>query len=488
VGTAPKPIVFDVRHRAYAKDAFQHLAQELRIPHHLCDNGTIEPIFLPKAGFAMRIHADGQRWTFLTALPNGTLLAPPSGDAQELARGLSSQNRQLVNILELQAPAHLEKALAPRPVSDVGSKRVSLFLRNEDSSPTSYIYLPPSLTESHLVPRVDWDGLMAGHKRLFLMTADTKRVVATVNIPPGSHPVPTVSLAREVSASPFKRFKPLAAFLRGRSVTIPKPVEIEIHRTPKTPAYTQQRILLGKQMSVPAWYPLRTITVQPGIAPDGTRFLGLYPPGVSPLTNPPLRAFILEESRVHLKPINVDTVWPGLSDRANELRSLVKDVVNKNGETSREAWLAIHELAQAEPLLVSTLLLARKSTFSIHDERALGDIPGLEIFKSGLESNLLQGQARSVPHIVHLLAKAHGIQTAASIGALSRLNDLSYATPNDALRHLTRLATVAPDALEESIIRLRNSHVPAIQELVGTGPLHQLLQRLARLERERASE
>ena len=488
VRRAPNPILFDVRHRAYAKDAFQHLAHELRIPHHLCDNGTIEPIFVPKVGFAMKIHTDGQRWTFLVALANGTLLAPPSGDSQEQARGLSSPNRQLVNILELQAPAHIEKALASRPVSDVGSKRVSLFMRNDDSSPTNYIYLPPSITESHLAPRVDWESLMAGHKRLFLMSAGTRKVVATVDIPPGPHPVPTVSLGREVAASPFKRFKPLGAFLRGGSVTMPKPVEIEIHRARKTHGYTQQRILLGKQMSVPAWYPLRSITVQPGIAQDGTRFLGLYPPGVSPATNPPLRAFTLETSRVHLKPINVNTVWPGLSKRAEELRALVKDVVSSNAATSRDAWLAIHELARREPLLVSTLLLGKESTFSIHDERALTEIPGWEIVKSELESSLLREQARSVPHVAHLLAKAHGMPTAEKSRALSRLDDVSFERPKDALSHLTRLATVAPDALEESLRYLRNSHVPAVRDMIRTDSLHQLLPRLARLERARARE
>jgi hypothetical protein len=488
VEKAPDPIVFDIRHRAYAKDAFQHLAHELRIPHHLCESGRIEPIFLPTAGFVMRIHAGGQQWTFLTALPNGTLLASPSGDAQELARGLSSPNRQLVNILELQSPAHLEKALAKRPVSEVGSKRVSLFLRNDESSPKSYVYLPPSIADSHLVPRVDWEGLMAGRKRLFLMSADSKKIVATVDIPPGAAPVPKVSLAREVAASPFKRFKPLGAFLRGSSPTIPEPIEIEINRTPKTPGYTQQRILLGKQMSVPAWYPLRTITVQPGIAPDGTRFLGLYPPGVSPATNPPLRAFTLETSRVHLKPINVDTVWPGLAERAEELRTLVKDVASKNGGRSREAWLAIHELAQAEPLLVSTLLLAKESKFSICDESALAEIPGWEVFKSELQFSLLRQQARSVPHVAHVLAKAHGMPTAERIRALSRLEDVSYSKPKDALSHLTRLATVTPDALEESLSHLRTSHEPAVRDLVGTAPLHQLLQHLARLERSRPKD
>lgn len=488
VGNAPQPIVFDIRHRAYAKDAFQHLARELRIPHYLWDNGTIEPIFHPKSGFAMRIHADGQRWTFLTALANGTLLAPPSGDAQELARGLSSPNRQLVNILELQSPVHLEKAVAKRPVSEVGSKRVSLFLRNDESSPTNYVYLPPSLADSHLVPRVDWEGLMAGRKRLFLISADSKKIVATVDIPPGAAPVSKVSLAREVAASPFKRFKPLGAFLRGRSAEIPKPVEIEIHRSPKTAAYTQQRILLGKQMSVPAWYPLRTMTVQPGIAPDGTRFLGLYPPGVSPATNPPLRAFTLETSRVHLKPISVDTVWPGLAERAEELRTLVKDVASKNGGRSREAWLAIHELGRREPLLISTLLLAKESPFSICDESALAEIPGWEIFKSELECSLLREQARSVPHVARLLARAHGPQTAERSRALSRLDDISFAKPKDALSHLTRLATVTPDALEESLNHLRNSHDPAVLDLVGAGSLHKILQHLVHLEKLRAKE
>lgn len=436
----------------------------------------------------MRVHADGRRWTFLKALPNGTLLAPPSADAQELARGLSSPNRQLVNILELQAPVHLEKALERRPISDAGSKRVSLFLRGDDSSPTNYIHLPPSLTASHIVPRVDWEGLMTGQKRLFLTDADTKKVVATIDIPPGERPVPTVSLGQEVTESRFKRFKPLGAFLSGRSATIPKPLEIEIHRSPKPPAYTQRRILLGKQMTVPAWYPLRTITVHPGIAQDGTRFLGLYPPGVSPTTNPPLRAFTLERSRVHLKPIDIDVVWPGLAERAEKVRALVKDVASTNTATSREAWLATHELARVEQLLVSTLLLARESAFSIRDEDALGEIPGWEIFKSELEFSLLRQEARSVPHVAHLLASAHGLSIAERSRALSRLGDVSYAKPKDSLSKLTRLATIAPDALEESMRYLRSGHVAAVRDLVGTESLHHLLQRLARLERERARE
>jgi hypothetical protein len=475
-----------VRHRAFAKEAFQLLAHELRIPHHLFEHGKIEPIFLPRAGFAMRVHAEGKPLTFLTALSNGTLFAPASHDAQELARGLASPNRQLVNILELQAPAHLEKAVSPRPVSEAGSKRIALFLRNEESTPSSYVYLPPSIHETHLIPQVDWEALRKGERRISLFSADKKKLIATVTVPTGPHPVPSISFTKEVGESPFKRFKPLGAFLAGKNSVRPEAVEIELYRTRKTAGYTQQRILLGKQMSVPAWYPLSTIRVQPGIGPDGTRFLGLYPPGVSPTTNPPLRAFTLEKSRVHLKPIQVEAVWPGLKDRADQLRALIKNVATGNANISREAWLSLHEVAQAEPVLVSALLIGQESPFSIHDEKALQDIPGWEVLKGSIEGYLLHQQARSVPYVAHLVAQAHGITTADSIAAVSLLSDVSYGKAKDPLTQLTRLATVAPDALEESIKYLQKSHVAAVRNLVGTGNANQLLLRLARSQRDRA--
>ena len=486
LASTPKPIPFDIRHRAFAKEAFQLLAHELRIPHHLFEQGKIEPIFLPRAGFAMRVHAEGQRWTFLTALSNGTLLTAPSPHSQELARGLASQNRQLVNILELQAPAHLEKAITPRPVTEAGSKRIALFLRNEEATPSSYIYLPPSIQESHLVPQIDWEALCNGQKRILLFSADKKKLIATVTVPAGPNPLPSVSFAKEVGESPFKRFKPLGAFLAGKTSAVPAAVEIELYRTRKTAGYTQQRILLGKQMSVPAWYPLSTIAVQPGIGPDGTRFLGLYPPGVSPTTNPPLRAFTLEKSRVHLKPVHVEAVWPGLKERADQLRALIKNVATGNANVSREAWLSLHEVAQAEPLLVSALLIGQESPFSIHDEKALQEIPGWEILKGSIEGYLLHKQARSVPYVARLLAQADGGTTPESIASTSLLSDVSYAKAKDPLTQLTRLATVAPDALEESIKCLRTSHVAAVKNLAGTGTVNQLLQRLAISQRDRA--
>ena len=489
--STPHPIAFDVRNRAYAKDAFQWLAQELRIPHYLFEHGKIEPIALPKAGFGMRIHSNGDRWTFLMALANGTMLEAPSEDSQEIARGLSSPNRQLLNILELQAPAHLEKALAPRPVIDAGSKRVSLFVRNDDASPTSYIYLPPSITESHLVPRIDWHALGNGTKRIVLLSADSKKQIATVTIPSGDNPTPALSLGREVVASPFTRFKPLARFLRADTSVIPQSVEIEVHRSTKTPAHTQQRILLGKQMSVPAWYPLRTITVHPSVAPNGTRFLALYPPGVSPKTNPPLRAFILEEARTHLKPIEVAAVWPGLKKRAEEINSLVRDVVRSNSETSRDAWLAINEIRKTEPLVTSTLLISNESPFSLYDEESLGrlkELAGWIAFRSGLETALLEDQARSTPYVAHLLAHAHGVRNVTTIASLAQLKDVSFSVPRDPLSRLIRLATVAPTTFEDSIRRLRDSHTQTIRELAGTGSVRQLLYELERLKRSRPTQ
>lgn len=481
----PEPIEFDIRGRAYAKEAFRPLAHELRIPFHMFERGTIEPLYIPRVGFAIRVRVDGKPWTFLTALANGSMLAETSDNPQELARGLASQNRQLVNILERQAPVHLEKAFKSRPVTNAGSKRVSLFLRGEESSPTNYVYLPPSITETHLVPRVDWEALAQGEKRIFLVSAKSKKHIGTVTIPSGPNPIPAVSWGKEVTASPFKRFKPLGAFLRGASDALPQPVDIEIHRSRKTPGYTQQRVLLGKQMSVPAWYPLRTISVHPGIAPDGARFLGLYPPGVSPATNPPLHAFILEEKRVHLKPIQVASVWPGLQKRSEELRALLKTVASSNSMASRDAWLSIHHLAEAEPLVVSTLLLGKESEFSIHNDKSLERIPGWQSFTSILEAKLLEGQAGSVPFVASILAQAWSTQGQERRWAESGLSDVSFAKPSDPLSHIARLATVAPETLERSLDHLRGSHAEHVRNLVGKDSLQRLLPRLARVAAER---
>jgi hypothetical protein len=479
--STPTPIPFDVRNRAYAKEAFQKLAHDLRIPYYLFDHGIIEPVFVPHTGFAIRVHTEKERWTFLTALSNGRLLAPPCGDSQTLARGLSSSNRQLWNIFELQAPVHLEKALAPRPVVDAGTKRISIFVRNNALLPSSYIYLPPSVNERHLAPKVDWEALVAGQKKFLLLSAHTKKLMATVTIPSLPNSAPLVSWAKDLPPSPFKRFKPLAAYLHGKTSTPPKPIEIEVYRMKKTEAHTQQRILFGKQMTVPAWYPLPSMTIHPSSASHGTRYLGLYPPGVCPSTNPPLRAFTLERSRVHWKPADVDTLWTGLREHASELRALIVNVLNSKPALSRDAWLAIQELTEAKPILTSALLLANQSPFSLHEEKnlkQLEQLPGWEVFRSGLEARLLESQARSVPFVAQLLMKARGFRPFGRLSALSHLVDVSFAEPSNPTVLLTRLAVKAHEALELSINLIRGSHVEAIRGLAGTGPLNEFLRSL----------
>jgi hypothetical protein len=478
----PKRVAFDVRNRAFAKDAFQLLARELRIPHHLFDHGTLEPVFVPNMGFAVRVHAAPHTWTFLIALPDGSMLAPPSEDSQEVARGLASSNRQLWNILDRQGPVHLEKALEPRRIDYVGSKRVCLFLRNHTSSPSGYLYLPPSVDDCHLTPKIDCEALTAGQNKILLYGDTTKRLIATVTIPSKPDPVPLITWAKDVAPSPFKRFKTLAGYLRGKTSVLPASIDIEVYRQKKSEAHTQQRVLLGKQMSVPAWYPLNSLIVHASSSADGTRYLGLYPPGVSPLTNQPLRAFTLEDSRVHLKPADIKTVWPGLQERSNEVRALLEEVASPKAAKSRDAWLAIQELALEHPVLVSTLLLAQQSPYALHKERCLknlADLPGWHVFRSSLETQLLEPQASSVPFVAHLLARAKGLRPFGRLGVLSYLEDVSFAQPSNPINLLTRLAITVPHALERSIHLLRTSHVEAIRELAGTGSVSELLRTLS---------
>jgi hypothetical protein len=238
-------------------------------------------------------------------------------------------------------------------------------------------------------------------------------------------------------------------------------------------------------MAVPARYPLKTIVVQPASSPDGTRFLGLYPPGVDPATNPPLRAFTLEATRVHLKPIAVETVWPGLKEQADHVRELLKVVAHGDVARSREAWTTINRLAQKDPVLMSTLLIAHQSPFSVHKESSLNKIQGWPPLRSIIEERLVQEQARSVPYVAHLVALSVGMPRAQIMASLSHLSDLSFPIPKDPLTQLTRLVTMAPEALEGSLNHLRTSHSPALQALVGDESAPMMIHRLSRIKIER---
>lgn len=162
--TQPRPLSFDVRARAHAKEAFATVLEHMRIPPHSIEVGTLTPLYLHNLGYAMRTTWNGATATFLIALPNGERLAPISADRAVMFRGLVSANRQLTNLLDKQAPVILERALEPRQVVDHGTLRVAMFCPAQGDGPYKYLYLPPTLPERQLLPVVDIESLQAGRK------------------------------------------------------------------------------------------------------------------------------------------------------------------------------------------------------------------------------------------------------------------------------------------------------------------------------------
>lgn len=512
----PPPLTFDVRSRAYAKEAFRGLLRHLRIPHIIPEHGTITPYLSPTLGFAFKVTSQGKTQTFLAALPNGQLLAPMTSDPVVLSRGLCSPNRQLLNILKAQAPACLEVALTPRPVDYVGSKRISLFCRNDETSPPNYLYLPPSIDEKALIPRVDGHAILRGEQRIQLVGTSSKKVVAVVSLLPGEPPTTRVRLAKHVAPSPFTRFKPLAAYLRGASDVDPSPITIALNRQEKTPAYTQQRVLLGRQMTAPAWYPLRDLDVRTVTSSDGKRHVGLFPVGVSPLTNPPMKAFTLTSSEVAWRPMPVSEVWneavkkADTLKRADELSTLLRGLLGSNSTLSRDAWVTLNELAESDPLVTSLLLFSDSwsSLYSLSSMRssligvprlfeedsdgnkaiaplrslvakAESELAGWEHFRRKLDSELLVHQAQSVPLVARLLATLRGEPSAPVTAALMSLSDRSWITVDAPATLLKRLSTDAPLQLESTLRHIKNSPFKPLAALVTEGDGRALLEYLS---------
>jgi hypothetical protein len=480
---APQPIHFDVRSRAHAKEAFRVLLHRLRVPHTLADHGTITPIFSNNLGFSFRLTSEGASKTFLAALLDGRLLAEIPSDPSVVARSLYSPNRQLHNMLSLQAPVYLELALQPRPITDVGSKRLSLFCRNDDSSPPNYIYLPPSIQEPFLVPRIDGAALLRGDRSIQLINPSSKQVVAVVPPTLGDSPSAKIHFASNVTPSPFARFKPFASYLRGKSNEEPPPLTIAINRLEKSHAYTQQRVILGNQMSVPAWYPLGKLEVHALTTQNGQRYVGLYAPGVSPTVNPPLNAFTLDPSHAAWHPTPIDELWAFPSKTTETLARTLKEVLSANVSISRNSWLNLHTIAQQSPLITYSLLFSKTNPLCIYKEPSVKkamELPGWSGFEANLEAALLAQQAQSVPFVAYLLAKSRQERDPTVLRALQLFVDRSWPSIDDPVLHLTRLATRAPTQLATAVAHIHGSPRAPFAALAGSSDVRAVLLSLPR--------
>ena len=457
--TAPRPLRFDARSRACAKEVLSSVLEHLRIPANVLEVGTLTPLYLQKFGYAVRTTLNNTSVTFLLATPNGErLTAPISGRAT--LQGLMSSNRQLSNLLERKSPVILERALAPRPVLDHGIARVALFCPTGNEGPYKYLHLPPSITERHLVPVVDIESLQAGAKIVHLYGKLSRDRIATVDVTPrpGSHNEPIIQIL--LPASPIKQGAPFVDFVASTASSCPPPLTVEINRRAVSEKYTHLRVLLAGQMSAPAHYPLRRITVHALTSPSGVRFLGLYPPGVSPIATPPLKTFVRDVARGGWTPIEADGLWQPDQKFLDDVKELARKVANGTQSVSRDAWYSLHRLSATEPLKFQALVLSDMNPHSLQLSPELADLralPGWTPFVARVEDQVRVLQAQSVPYIARLLSLISADHDLTLEQTVDRLPEYAFSFPTNPLAKITRLAVVAPDALQQTIDELRES-------------------------------
>ena len=469
--TSPMPgdFTFDVRSRAHAKSAFEGFARHLRIPPNFFDHGTITPFFRPSLGFGFRVSQGGEVHSFLCASLDGVRLAPINEDTQALARGMASESRHLMNLLQRRAPVDLNLAFAPRPITYAGTLRIALFPKNDPRCPPAYVYLPPSVRESALVPNVDGQALMRGERVVELRGKESKKLVATVTLHAETVTLATLKLAPDVSASLYTRFRPVSLYLRGLIQEPPDPIRTDINRR-EIGNGVNQRVLLGCQMVVPAWYPFRTITVHPIVSPTGSRHVGLYPLGVSPVSTPPLKAFMLDEAKTEWHPIEVTAAWNGPNAERDRLFKLIERVTGSNATVSRDAWVEFHEWVKNDPVLLHSLLCVRENPVSLRNVpgvKKLFELPGWESYEARIRRAVCAYQASSVPFVANLLLEAGAPRSYKVEWLLKKMPD--YATGPEAkpLDLLTRLAVTAPKELEATLAEIRSSPLTEFARLVG---------------------
>lgn len=478
----PQPISFDLRTRAHAKKAFQLLCDEWGIPKLGYDTGTLTPSFNKQFGFFIKVQSGKSHHSFLVALPNGEKLKPISDTTLVTNTSISSPNRNLSNLLWLQAPVDFNVAMAPRDVTDVGCQRVALFSQRGPGCLSKYVYLPPSVKDKRVTPVVDIDALMVGERKVHLSTISRPDPLATV-IVTGTIDKPEVRVTHppSIAPSPFTRAKPVAAYLRGKSDLLPDPVTLEIRRRELPGGLVHQRIFLGNQMTAPTWYPLTKLTVHCLTSPSGKRYLGQYPVGVSPLTSPPMRAFSLHPEEARWIPERPEVLWTLPDALIAKARKLLSDVLSKDVPTSRDGWLDLNLLTQAHPIVAYNLFIAGDTSDLSSDAEALDrvkSLPGWSAFKSSLLALLVPLQAKSTPFISALLSQALGGNEQEA--PLAKCPDRGLPLPNPAESKLllARMCVTAEKELAETLRLLRGSPVKLVRDLVESAERERLVPRI----------
>jgi len=466
----PPPLAFDVRGRAHAKDAFANVLDHVRIPSYSIEVGTLTPLYLHNLGFAARTTWNDATATFLIALPNGERLAPLSSDRATMFRGLVSANRQLTNLLTKQAPVILERALEPRPVVDHGTLRVAMFCPAQGDGPYKYLHLPATLTERQLLPVVDIESLQAGRKVFQLRGKLQGDTIASIELPIGANAGKDPQIQIFLPSSRIKRGGPFVDFATKATDGIPAPLTMEVNRRVVSENYSHLRVLLAGQMSAPAQYPLHHITVHALRSDDGDPYIGLYAPGVSPLATPPMKAFIRDEKRDAWHPVDTERFWRPDTDFQQRIRTLARDVVEGSSPVSRDAWAALHRLSVQDPVKFQGLVLSDLSPHSLKtspEVAGLRALPGWIPFVARVEDEIRERQARSVPYVALLLNLIFDRHDSSLDVALDRLQDFTFSVPANPLSAITRLAVVAPEALQQSIDELRESPTESLAKLAA---------------------
>lgn len=457
--TPPQPLRFDVRSRAHAKEAFAGVLRHLRIPSHLLEVGTLTPVYLPRIGYAVQTTWNDSKVTFLIATPNGSRLTIPRSDRATL-RGLVSPNRQLSNLLHGVGPVILERALAPRTILNHGTSRVALFCPTDRDGPYKYLHLPPSVGEKQVVPVVNMENVQAGAKIFHLRGTLSRDVVATIELPASSESTQEPRVRVFSVASPLKQGIPFVDFVTKTTDESPPPLTLEINRRVVSDQYTHLRVLLAGQMTVPAQYPLRRITVHALSNPEGIRYIGLYPPGVAPVSTPPVRAFIRDSRQKGWTPINSDEVWHPDQLFQEEVKRIAKDFAKGTVSASREAWYALHRLSTKEPLKFQSLVLSDANPHSLAADPAVSQLrsaPGWPLFAARIEDEMRESQACSVPYVARLLRVILYGENTRLDRELERFQDPTFTIPTNPIVTITRLAVVAPGPLQRTLNELRDS-------------------------------
>lgn len=271
-------------------------------------------------------------------------------------------------------------------------------------------------------------------------------------------------------SSRIKRGGPFLDFGTGATDEIPAPLTMEVNRRAVSEKYTHLRVLLAGQMSAPAQYPLRQITVHALKNDADQPYIGLYAPGVSPVATPPMKAFIRDEKRDVWHPVDTEQVWRCDTDFQRRIKELARGVVEGTSQVSRDAWATLHRLSVHDPLKFQGLVLSDLSPHSIKtspEVDGLRALPGWIPFVARVEDEIRELQARSIPYVALLLNLIFDKHDSSLDVALERLQDFTFSIPANPLSAITRLAVVAPDALQRSIDELRESPTESLAKLAA---------------------